>query len=62
MPLSGSALGLRSKRFGVRFPASQLECLEIGNLLLPSRDMAEIPLHRLKSPIQQTNQSNASVA
>ena len=29
---------------------------EIGNLLLPSRDMAEIPLKRLKSSIQPTNQ------
>ena len=29
---------------------------EIGYLLLPSRDMAEIPLMRRKSPIQLTNQ------
>ena len=27
-----------------------------GYLLLPNRDMAEIPLKRLKSSIQQTNQ------
>ena len=30
---------------------------EIGYLLLPSRDMAEIPLERRKSSIQPTNQS-----
>ena len=29
---------------------------EIGYLLLPSRDMAEIPLKRRKSSIQPTNQ------
>ena len=29
---------------------------EIGNLLLPSSDMAEIPLKRRKSSIQPTNQ------
>ena len=33
---------------GVRFPASSLEFSEIGYLLLPSRDMAEIPLNRRK--------------
>ena len=31
---------------------------ETGYLLLPSRDMAEIPLKRRKSSIQQTNQTN----
>ena len=40
----------------VRFPASPLEFSEIGYLLLPSRDMAEIPLKRRKSSIQPTNQ------
>ena len=30
---------------------------EIGYLPLPSRDIAEIPLKRRKSSIQQTNQS-----
>ena len=29
---------------------------EIGYLLLPSRDMAEIPVERRKSSIQPTNQ------
>ena len=53
---SGQALGLRSKRTGVRFPASPLEFSEIGYLLLPRRDMAEIPLKRRKSSIQPTNQ------
>ena len=48
---SGKALGLRSKRTGVRFSASPLELSEIGYLLLPSRDMAEIPLKRRKSSI-----------
>ena len=46
---------LRSKRTGVRFPASPLEFSEIGYLLLPSRDMAEIPLKRRKSSIQPNN-------
>ena len=32
------------------------EYSEIGYLLLPSRDMAEIPLKRRKSSIQPTNQ------
>ena len=36
--------------------ASPLEVSEIGYLLLPSRDMAEIPLKRRKSSIQPTNQ------
>ena len=40
----------------VRFPASPLEFPEIGYLLLPSRDMADIPLKRRKSSIQPTNQ------
>ena len=43
---SGQALGLRSKRTGVRFPASPLGFSEIGYLLLPSRDMAERSLNR----------------
>ena len=34
---------------------------EIGYLLLPSRDMAEIPLKRRKFSIQPTNQSNVYV-
>ena len=42
---SDKALGLRSKRTGVRFPASPLEFSEIGYLLLPSRDMAERSLN-----------------
>ena len=33
---------------------SRPECSEIGYLLLPSRDMAEIPLKRRKSSIQPT--------
>ena len=37
-------------------PASPLELSEIGYLLLPSRDMPEIPLRRRKSLIQPTNQ------
>ena len=36
------------------FPASPLEFSEIGYLLLPSRDMAEIPLNRRKSSKNQT--------
>ena len=40
---------------GVRFPAWPLEFSEIGYLLLPSRDMAEIPLKQRKSSIQPTN-------
>ena len=32
--------------------------LEIGYLLIPSRDMAEIPLKRPKSTIQPTNQQS----
>ena len=51
---SCQALGLRSKRTGVRFPASPLEFSEIGYLLLPRRDMAEIPLKRRKSLIHMT--------
>ena len=35
---------------------------EIGYLLLPSRDMTEIPLKRRKSPIQPTKPSNQPVA
>ena len=35
---------LAEQENGVRFPASPLEFSEIGYLLLPSRDMAEIPL------------------
>ena len=35
---------------------------EIGYLLLPSRDMAEIPLKRRKSPIQPTKPTNQPVA
>ena len=52
---SGKALDLRSKKTGVRFPASPLEFSEIGYLLLPSRDMAE---RSLKSTliIKTTNQ------
>ena len=50
------SLGLRSKRIGVRFPASPLEFSDIGYLLLQSRDMGEIPLKRRKSSIQPTNQ------
>ena len=42
---------------GVRFPASPLE-YQIGYLLLPSRDMAEIPLKRRKSSIKP-NQTRA---
>ena len=34
---------------------------EIGYLLLPSRHMAEIPLKRLKSSIQPTNQRGTDV-
>ena len=34
---------------------------EIGYLLLPSRDMTEIPLKRRKSLIQPTNQSLSNV-
>ena len=49
------SLDLRSKRIGVRFPASPLEFSFIGYLLLPSRDMGEIPLERRKSSIQPTN-------
>ena len=44
---------VRSKRTGVRFPASPLEFSEIGYLLLPSGDMAEIPLNRRKSSKNQ---------
>ena len=45
-------------------PASPLEIVEIGYLLLPSRDMAEssIPLKRRKSSIQPTNQPSTSPA
>ena len=46
---------MRSKRTGVRFSASPLGFSEIGYLQLPIRDMAEIPLKRRKSSIQQTN-------
>ena len=42
----GRVVGLRSKRTGVRFPASLLEFSEIGYLLLPSQDMAERSLNR----------------
>ena len=57
---SGNALGLRSKRSGVRFPASPLEFSEIGYLLLSSRDMAEILLKRRKSSIQPTTQTTTT--
>ena len=40
----------------VRFPTLPLEFSEIGYLLLPSRNMAEIPLKWRKSSIQPTNQ------
>ena len=53
---SGKALGLQSKKTGVRFSASPIGFSEIDYLLLPSRDMAEIPLKRRKSSIQPTNQ------
>ena len=39
----------------VRFPASPLEYQRFGYLLLPSRDMAEIPLKWCKSSTQPTN-------
>ena len=51
----GPVCRLRSKMTGIRFPASPLEFLEIGYLLLPSRGMVEIPLKRRKSSIQPTN-------
>ena len=44
----------------IRFPALPLEFSEIGYLLLPSRDMAEIPLKGRKSSIQPTNCCNKS--
>ena len=37
-------------------PASPLEFSEIDYILLPSRDMVEIPLKRRKSSIQPTNE------
>ena len=46
---------------GVGFPASPLEFSEIGYLMLPSRDMAEIPLKRCKSWIQPTNQLQSKI-
>ena len=58
---SGKALGLRSKRTGVRFPASPLKFSEIGYLRLPSRDMVQILLKQQKSSIQPTN-DNAKLA
>ena len=41
---------------GFRFLASPLKFPEIGYLLLPSHDMAEIPLKQRKSSKQPTNQ------
>ena len=41
---------------GFDFPASPLEFSEIGYLLLPSRNMAEIPLNRRKFSKNQPNQ------
>ena len=41
----------------VRIPASPLEFSEIGYILLPSRNMTEIPLKRRKSSIQPINQT-----
>ena len=46
---------LAEKEDRVRLPALPLEFSEIGYLLLPSRDMAKIPLKRRKSSIQPTN-------
>ena len=46
------ALGFRSKRSGVQFPRLATWISEIGYLLFPSRDMAEIQLERRKSSIQ----------
>ena len=49
---------LTEQEVRVRFPVSPLEFSQIGyDLLLPSRDMAEMPLKGRKSSIQPTNQS-----
>ena len=43
-------------------PRLPLEFSEIGYLLLPSRDMAEIPLNRRKSSKNQTNHQVVSLS
>ena len=45
---------------GVPFPTSPLGFSEIGYLLLPSRDMAEIPLNLNPQYNQPTNLSGVS--
>ena len=50
------AVGLRSKKSGGSIPGLATWISEIGDLLLPSRDMAELPQKRRKSLIQLTNQ------